>query len=94
MRHMCGLTRAKDEVQGAQSGPCGRLAAADITWWRSENVRMRSRYLNPGEVICVSVKKVKSVFKGYNATFISLHLLSDIGLILLDILSVKSLMVQ
>lgn len=68
MRHMCGLMRAKDEVQGAQSGPCGRLAAADITWWRSKNVRMRSRYLNSGEVICVSVKKVKSVFKGYNAT--------------------------
>ena len=69
MRHMCGLTRIKDERQGTQSGPCSRLAAADITWWRSKNVRIRSRYLNPGEVICTSVKKVKSVFKDYNATF-------------------------
>lgn len=65
---MCGLTRIKDERQGTQSVPCSRLAATDITWWRSKNVRMRSRYLNPGEVICVSVKKVKSVFKDYNAT--------------------------
>ena len=63
------LNAGKTERQGTQSVPCSRLAATDITWWRSKNVRMRSRYLNLGEVICASVKKVKSVFKDYNATF-------------------------